>query len=75
MSRFATSDEYFLAQDVFRRYVQKEVNPHRVRAGLLEIRDDEARECFRIIDEFLDEWVKPENRLADPTPEGRTSDV
>jgi hypothetical protein len=70
MSRFATSDEYFRAQDEFRRYVETEVNPARVKHGLSEIRDAEARECFRIIDEFLDDWMKPSNRLADQTPAG-----
>lgn len=47
-------------RDDFRRYIRKEVNPARVKAGLSEIRDDEAGECFRIINQFLDRWMGTE---------------
>jgi hypothetical protein len=56
MHRFATTEEFYVAQDRFRAYIADEVNPARVKAGLSEIRDDEARECFRIIEQFCDDW-------------------
>lgn len=55
-SLFRTAEEYFVRQDEFRRYIAEQVNPARAAHGLSEIRDDEARECFRIMDKFFGEW-------------------
>jgi uncharacterized protein YkwD len=44
-----TSEEYFSSRDDFIRYIVTEVNPARRQHGLSEIREDEARECFRIM--------------------------
>lgn len=57
MNRWPTTEHYYAAQDDFRRYIRDKVNPARAKAGLSEIRDEEARECFRIIDQFLDRWM------------------
>ena len=46
------TEQYFIEQDEFRRYVANQVNPARVEAGLKPIDDDSARECFRIIYDF-----------------------
>jgi len=67
MSRFKTSEEYYLARDTFCIYIEDEVNPARVAAGLQPIRNDEARECFRIIDEFMDKWTgRPSETVTEP---------
>jgi hypothetical protein len=58
-SLFRTTEEFYVRQDEFRRYIADEVNPARAKHGLSEIRDDEARECFRIMDKFFAEWRKP----------------
>lgn len=58
-SLFRTTEEFYVRQDEFRRYIADEVNPARVKHGLSEIRDEEARECFRIMDKFFVEWRKP----------------
>lgn len=50
MSKFRTTEHFYAEQDAFRRYIADKVNPARKAAGLSEIRDEEARECFRIID-------------------------
>lgn len=68
MSRWPTTEHYYAAQDDFRRYIQREVNPARAKAGLSEIRDDEARECFRIIDQFLDRWMGAANPTTPVQP-------
>jgi hypothetical protein len=47
-----TSEEYYARRDDFMRYIAFEVNPARLKAGLSEIREHEARECFRIIHDF-----------------------
>lgn len=49
---YPSSEEFYAARDTFRRYVADEVNPARKAHGLTEIRDDEANECFRIIDQL-----------------------
>lgn len=58
MSLFSggSAELFHARQDEFMRYVEDEVNPARVAAGLSEIRPHEARECFRIIDEFATKW-------------------
>lgn len=55
-SLFRTTEEYFARQHEFRNYIADKVNPARAKHGLSEIRDDEARECFRIMDQFFAEW-------------------
>lgn len=57
-SIFRTSEEYFARQDEFRCYIAEQVNPARLAAGLSVIGDDEARECFRILDQFFVGWRK-----------------
>lgn len=57
-SIFRTTEEYFARQDEFRIYIQDVVNPARQRAGLAEIREDEARDCFRLLDKFFADWRK-----------------
>lgn len=47
-----TSEEYYIRRDNFVRYIDTEVNPARLKAGLSEIREHEARECFRILHDF-----------------------
>lgn len=51
-----TSEEYYIRRDEFMRYIDREVNPARRANGLEEIREHEARECFRIIVDFLRKW-------------------
>jgi hypothetical protein len=59
-------DGSHVRQDEFRRYIADEVNPARAKHGLTEIRDDEARECFRILDKFFAEWRATGNTEAKP---------
>lgn len=49
-------EEYYIARDEFMAYIEEKVNPAREKAGLSAIRDHEAKECFRIIHEFREEW-------------------
>ncbi len=60
-SLFRTNEEYHIRCDEFRAYIIEQVNPERVKAGLGEIRDAEARECFRILDQFFVKWRQPVN--------------
>lgn len=53
MTWFATSEEYFATRDSFIAYVVDEINPARIKAGLSELREHEARECFRIMHDFF----------------------
>lgn len=46
------SEEYYIDRDDFIRYIIEEVNPARLKVGLSEIREHEARECFRILNDF-----------------------
>ena len=55
-SLLRTTEEFYVRQDEFCRYIADEVNPARVKHGLSEIRDDEARECFRILDQLFVKW-------------------
>ena len=56
---FRTTEEFYVRQGEFIRYIEDEVNPARAKHGLSQIREDEARECFRIMDKFFVEWRKP----------------
>jgi hypothetical protein len=47
-----TTEEYYIERDEFISYIIDVVNPARASAGLEEIREYEARECFRIIKDF-----------------------
>lgn len=58
-SLFRTNEEYHIRCDEFRQYIIEHVNPARKGAGLSEIRDFEARECFRILDRFFVQWRLP----------------
>jgi len=49
-------EEYYIERDAFMAYIMDEVNPARKKAGLSEIREDEARECFRVLKQFDDKW-------------------
>lgn len=44
-----SGERYYAARDAFILYILDEVNPARAEAGLSEIREDEARECFRVL--------------------------
>lgn len=46
------SEQWYALQEEFIRYIINQVNPARLDAGLSEIREHEARECFRILDDF-----------------------
>jgi len=50
------SEEYYSEQEEFIRYVIDTVNPARKRHSLMPIRKDEAKECYRILHEFLIQW-------------------
>jgi len=54
-----TTEEYYIKRDEFMRYIAFEVNPARLAAGLSEIREHEARECYRIITDFQRKWNEP----------------
>lgn len=47
------SEEWYILRDEFLRYVANEVNPARIGAGLKEIDMTAAKECFRVLDDFL----------------------
>jgi hypothetical protein len=49
-------EEYYIQRDEYMAYIRNTVNPARVDAGLSEIREHEARECFRIIHDFQKQW-------------------
>ena len=69
MKGFPTSEEYFVAQDCFVSYVIDTVNPARVGAGLRPVNDADAREYFRMVHSFCEEWEK---RCAEARhPDGR----
>jgi len=57
-------EEYYIERDAFMAYIMDEVNPARKKAGLSEIREDEARECFRVLKQFDDKW----NHRPEPIP-------
>jgi hypothetical protein len=65
VSQFKTSKEYFAAMDCFVIYIEDEVNPARAAAGLPTIKAADARECFRIMDGFLDRWQSNAVTVAD----------
>jgi hypothetical protein len=44
--------------DEFVRYVVDKVNPARREAGLIELREKECEECFRILYEFWKNWER-----------------
>ena len=46
------TEEEYIDRDSFMIYIAEKVNPARVKAGLSEIREEEARECYRIILDF-----------------------
>lgn len=52
------SEEWYAQRDAFIRYIETEVNPRRREVGLFEIRECEARECFRIIHDFQTGTIK-----------------
>ena len=72
MSRFTTSEEYYAARDSFVAYIDSDVNPARQAAGLSLIREAEARECFRLIEEFMDRLM---GRTTDQQPTAPTTEV
>lgn len=73
-----TSEEYYIRRDEVVRYIDREVNPARRANGLDEIREHEARECFRIIVDFLRKWESPTTnaeRLRSPRLGGDKQDA
>lgn len=71
-----TSEEYYIRRDEYMRYIDREVNPARRANGLEEIREHEARECFRIIVDFLRKWESStSNAGLTGTSRGGSSDV
>lgn len=61
-----TTEEYYINRDEFLRYIAFEVNPARLSAGLSEIREHEARECYRIIHDFNRGLIKQNNDSPSP---------
>lgn len=57
MSLFTNTEEFYAAQDDFRRFLATQVNPCRRASGLEEISDIAARECFRIFDQYSTRWI------------------
>lgn len=53
------SEQYYIDQDDFIRYIKEKVNPERLKAGLKEVDDVAARVCFRIIYDFREKWMQP----------------
>ena len=64
---FDKAEEYFAAQDEFRRYIADQVNPARVLNDLPPIDDHAARECFRIVDNLYDPATKTLSERNLPT--------
>ena len=56
----------YIDRDEFIRYITDEVNPARKKKGLSKIRKAEARECYRILLQFRQDW----NTRADTGKEG-----
>jgi len=52
------TEEWYAQRDAFIRYIDEEINPARRAAGLEEIRECEARECFRIIHDVQTGTIK-----------------
>ena len=50
------TEENYIERDAFIIYIQDKVNPARLKSGLEEIREYEARECFRILKDFSKSW-------------------
>lgn len=63
-----TTEEYYIKRDEFMRYIAFEVNPARLAAGLSEIREHEARECYRIIIDFQRKWNEPSSNAPADLP-------
>ena len=51
-------EEYYTMRDEFMRYIEDQVNPARISAGLEPIREHEGRECYRILYDFWRNWEK-----------------
>jgi hypothetical protein len=58
-----TTEEYYIKRDEFMRHIAFEVNPARLASGLSEIREHEARECYRIITDFQRKWNEPSSNV------------
>ena len=45
-------EDYYIRRDDFLRYIADNVNPARLAAGLRELDETTASECFRILNDF-----------------------
>ena len=52
------SDDYEIRYDQFAKYIAEQVNPGRVEKGLTVIDRNTAREFFRMMNDFCDNWEK-----------------
>lgn len=66
MSRFTTSEQFFIHQDLFVRYVTEKVNPARAAEGLDTPSDGAARHLFAVM--ASETYLTPNPERA----EGRT---
>lgn len=50
------TEQYYTMRDEFMCYIEDEVNPARLDAGLELIRKHEAEQCYRILYDFWRKW-------------------
>ena len=52
--------------DQYMKWIHDDTNPKRVQNGLEPINDEDAKKCYEIMEDFLEEWRKPyEQRQAE----------
>jgi len=51
-----TTELYYAREDEFWRYIEDEVNPHRIKVDLDPINHSQAMACYRILREFMNRW-------------------
>lgn len=62
-----SGEAYYCKRDDFTRYIESEVNPARIKAGLQPLDMKSAEECYRILNDFARKWgCKP---IADHNPQ------
>jgi hypothetical protein len=49
-------EAYYCKRDDFTRYINREVNPARIEAGLQPLDMKSAEKCYRILNDFARKW-------------------
>jgi hypothetical protein len=49
-------------REKFLKWISSDINPKRVRDGLDEISEEDAKLCYEIMEDFLQKWEEPDEK-------------